>query len=218
MLSIYKTSRCLIHVQVGWYKIVLIMNAEAEGQNTMAESSLPKDANTIIAILKDMGVTDYEPRVIHQMLEFAYRYITDVLEDAKTYASHAGRTNISIEDTKLAVQMQLDHHFTGPPPRDFLVDAARQKNTAALPPLKNFAGARLPPDRYCLSSVNYRLRTTVDEKPNRKPTMSNSRSGPLIKNENRTSQKHQFVNPQIIMPNTGGAIKRKWLDEEDYDT
>nr|XP_054771078.1 prefoldin subunit 5-like [Lytechinus pictus] len=33
----------------------------------------PRDAEIMTAILKDMGVTDYEPRVINQMLEFAYR-------------------------------------------------------------------------------------------------------------------------------------------------
>ena len=37
---------------------------------------LPKDANTIIAILKDMGITDYEPKVINQLLEFTYSMYT----------------------------------------------------------------------------------------------------------------------------------------------
>ena len=45
-------------------------------------------------------------------------YITDVLEDAKTYSNHAGRSAINLDDVKLAVQTQLDHSFTGPPPRD----------------------------------------------------------------------------------------------------
>ena len=35
--------------------------------------SSPKDAQVMAAILKDMGVMDYEPRVVNQMLEFAYR-------------------------------------------------------------------------------------------------------------------------------------------------
>ena len=35
-------------------------------------SEMPKDACTIIAILKDMGISDYEPKVINQMLEFTY--------------------------------------------------------------------------------------------------------------------------------------------------
>ena len=38
-----------------------------------APKSSPKDAQVMAAILKDMGVMDYEPRVVNQMLEFAYR-------------------------------------------------------------------------------------------------------------------------------------------------
>ena len=33
----------------------------------------PKDAQVMAAILKDMGVSDHEPRVINHMLEFTYR-------------------------------------------------------------------------------------------------------------------------------------------------
>lgn len=33
----------------------------------------PRDAAVMEAILKEMGVVDYEPNVIHQMLEFSYR-------------------------------------------------------------------------------------------------------------------------------------------------
>ena len=32
---------------------------------------------------------DYEPGVVTQMLEYSYRYITSVLEDARLYANHA---------------------------------------------------------------------------------------------------------------------------------
>ena len=32
----------------------------------------PRDAAVIEAILREMGVEDFEPNVIHQMLEFSY--------------------------------------------------------------------------------------------------------------------------------------------------
>lgn len=32
----------------------------------------PRDAAVMEAILKEMGVMDYEPNVVHQMLEFSY--------------------------------------------------------------------------------------------------------------------------------------------------
>ena len=41
-----------------------------------ATKSIPTDAQVMAAILKDMGVLEYEPRVINQMLEFTYRKFT----------------------------------------------------------------------------------------------------------------------------------------------
>lgn len=37
-----------------------------------ADSSGPRDAAVMEAILKEMGVEDYDPNVIQQMLEFSY--------------------------------------------------------------------------------------------------------------------------------------------------
>ena len=36
-------------------------------------TKIPRDALVIQAILKDMGITEYEPRVVNQLLEFIYR-------------------------------------------------------------------------------------------------------------------------------------------------
>lgn len=33
---------------------------------------IPKDAQVIMSILKELNITDYEPRVINQLLEFTY--------------------------------------------------------------------------------------------------------------------------------------------------
>ncbi|KAK3586641.1 hypothetical protein CHS0354_024247 [Potamilus streckersoni] len=104
-----------------------------------------------------MGVAEYEPRLINQMLEFTYRYVTDVLDDAKVYSNHANKKIIDVDDVKLAVQCRMDHSFTSPPPRDLLMEIARHKNNQQLPLIKPYTGPRLPPDRYCLSSTNYKL-------------------------------------------------------------
>jgi len=40
--------------------------------NTVSKST-PKEAQIMAAILKDMGVNEYEPRVLNQMMEFSYR-------------------------------------------------------------------------------------------------------------------------------------------------
>ena len=39
------------------------------------EKCIPKDGQVTISILKDMGINDFEPRVVNQMLEFSYRCI-----------------------------------------------------------------------------------------------------------------------------------------------
>lgn len=121
--------------------------------------STPKDAQVMTAILKDMGVNEYEPRLVNEMLEFTYRYVTDILDDAKVYSNHASKKNIDVEDVKLAIQCRLDHSFTTPPPRDLLMDVSRHKNNTSLPLIKPYIGPKLPPDRYCLASANYRLKS-----------------------------------------------------------
>ncbi|XP_069068661.1 transcription initiation factor TFIID subunit 9B [Pleurodeles waltl] len=130
-----------------------------EQENMAAPKSTPKDAQVMAQILKDMGINEYEPRVINQMLEFAYRYVTTILEDAKIYSSHAKKSNVDADDVRLAIQCRTDQSFTSPPPRDFLLDIARQKNQMPLPLIKPYAGPRLPPDRYCLTAPNYRLKS-----------------------------------------------------------
>uniref|UniRef100_A0A8B9JR43 TAF9 RNA polymerase II, TATA box binding protein (TBP)-associated factor n=1 Tax=Astyanax mexicanus TaxID=7994 RepID=A0A8B9JR43_ASTMX len=121
--------------------------------------TVPKDAQVMMQILKDMGITEYEPRVINQMLEFTYRYVTTIIEDAKIYATHAKKSTVDADDIRLAIQCRMDQSFTSPPPRDFLLEVARQKNQAPLPLIKPYAGPRLPPDRYCLTAPNYRLKS-----------------------------------------------------------
>lgn len=34
---------------------------------------IPKDAQVIMSILKELGINEYEPRVVNQLLEFTYR-------------------------------------------------------------------------------------------------------------------------------------------------
>ena len=48
----------------------------SEEKKVEKEKSVPKDAQVMISILKDMGINDFEPRVVNQMLEFSYRLQT----------------------------------------------------------------------------------------------------------------------------------------------
>ena len=52
------------------------MSATEEQQKAEKEKSVPKDAQVMISILKDMGINEFEPRVVNQMLEFSYRCLS----------------------------------------------------------------------------------------------------------------------------------------------
>lgn len=135
----------------------------ATGPTTAAAAGKisPKDGQVIAAILKDMGVVDYEPRVLHQLLEFSYRYASNVLEDAMLYSTYAGKKTVDANDVRLSVEKISDKMFTTPPPRDLLMDLSRHKNSVPLPAIKSHAGPRLPPDRYSLISCNYKSRRGI---------------------------------------------------------
>ncbi|XP_064238251.1 transcription initiation factor TFIID subunit 9-like [Aotus nancymaae] len=130
-----------------------------ESGKMASPKSMPKDAQMMAQILKDMGITEYEPRIINQMLEFAFQYVTTILDDAKIYSSHAKKATVDADDVRLAIQCCADQSFTSPLPRDFLLDIARQRNQMPLPLIKPYSGPRLPPDRYCLTAPNYRLKS-----------------------------------------------------------
>lgn len=60
--------------------------------------SMPKDAQMMAQILKDMEITDSEARVINQMLEFAFQFVTTILDDVKIYSSHAKKATVDADD------------------------------------------------------------------------------------------------------------------------
>ncbi len=56
-----------------------------------AQHELPSDAVAVRNVLRSMGVKEYEPRVVHMLLDFMYQYVSDVLLDAEEYAEDAGK-------------------------------------------------------------------------------------------------------------------------------
>ena len=105
-------------------------NTENGGELSKA---MPKDAQVMGSILRDMGICEWEPRVINQLLEFSYNYVTCVLDDAKQFSHHAQKKSIDVEDVRLAVQMFTEKNVTTPPSRDTLLEVARSKNISTLP-------------------------------------------------------------------------------------
>ncbi|CAH3163807.1 unnamed protein product [Porites lobata] len=161
----------------------------------LAAKSTPKDALVMAAILKEMGISEYDPRVINQMLEYTYRYITTVLEDALVYCKHAGKKELDADDVQLAIQSRLDHSYTNPPPREFLIEIARQKNRLPLPQIQAKSGLRLPPDRYCLTSTNYKVKAQK-----KSPSLCSHKS--LSYSNNNLSLKYLYVSLCSVTPVT----------------
>ncbi|RRT77745.1 hypothetical protein B296_00019462 [Ensete ventricosum] len=96
---------------------------EMEGggaRDEMEEAAEPRDARVVKELLRSMGLGDgeYEPRVVHQFLELAYRYVVEVLSDAQIYSDHASKTAIDPDDVRLAIQSKVNFSFSQPPPRE----------------------------------------------------------------------------------------------------
>ena len=51
----------------------------------MAASSQPDSANKLRKLLESMGVHSFEPRVVHQLLEFQQTYLTEIFADSALY-------------------------------------------------------------------------------------------------------------------------------------
>ncbi|CAG8491932.1 10379_t:CDS:2 [Acaulospora morrowiae] len=140
------------------------MTSQPSGNSQMSSQrdKVPRDAKVMELILRSAGVEDFEPKVVQQLLEFAHRYTIDVIQDASAYAEHTGKNEIDIEDVKLAIQGRINHSFVAPPRQEFLVQLAREQNKEPLPSVPLKYGLRLPPEKYCLTALNFQL---VPEQP-----------------------------------------------------
>ncbi|KTG33070.1 hypothetical protein cypCar_00004044 [Cyprinus carpio] len=173
---------------------------------------------------------------------FAEGYITTIIEDAKIYSTHAKKSTVDADDIRLAIQCRVDQSFISPPPRDFLLDIARQKNQTPLPLIKPYTGPRLPPDRYCLTAPNYRLKSlqkkvsssagritvprlsvgAVSSRPST-PTLATPTT-PTVQNvlinPSLIGSKNILITTNMVSQNSSGdstSLKRKHEDEDDYD-
>ena len=88
---------------------------EAEKGSGLESGPDPREAQYVAQIMEAMGVDDYEPQVVRQLMEFSHRYITGVLRDAQSYMEYAGHTELHLDDVTLAIQSRVNYSFTTPP-------------------------------------------------------------------------------------------------------
>lgn len=104
-------------------------------------------------LLASLGVTAYQDRVPLQLLDFAYRYTSNVLQDAvhlgvEGYAGAMGEGSgtgsgknsasaevgsVSLNGLRLSIASRLHYQFQTGLPKEFLMDVASERNRIALP-------------------------------------------------------------------------------------
>lgn len=125
----------------------------------------PPDVLAVHSLLKSMGVEEYEPRVVSLLLDFMYTYVTDVLQDAESFAENIGREvgRVEMDDVMLAVQSRSAYSFTQPPAQDIMAELAAAVNSHEL---KAYTGDKpgllLPEEMHTLLAPNYRVGLGAD--------------------------------------------------------
>lgn len=113
------------------------------------KSRRPRDVRLVHMLLASLGVTAYQERVPLQLLDFAYRYTANILQDAvhlatEGYAGAAGDgsgtgkgsaevNNVSLPALRLSIASRLHYQFQSGLPKEFLMDVASERNRIALP-------------------------------------------------------------------------------------
>ncbi|EME85250.1 uncharacterized protein MYCFIDRAFT_6598, partial [Pseudocercospora fijiensis CIRAD86] len=159
-------------------------------------SKRPRDARLIHAILSNLGIHSYQERVPLQLLDFAYRYTSGVLNDslrlsAEGYASQQTGTggrrnqqedmnNITMSALRGAIASRHGHTFVGPLPKEYMMEQATERNRIQLPKVERTYGVQLPPEKYCLTGVGWGLKdeweSDEDVKLEEAPVMSRNAS------------------------------------------
>ncbi|CAL4923101.1 unnamed protein product [Urochloa decumbens] len=173
--------------------------AAAGGASVVDE---PRDARVVRELLRSMGLSEgeYEPRVVHQFLDLAYRYVGDVLGDAQVYADHAGKAQIDADDVRLAIQAKV------------LLELARNRNRIPLP--KSIAppgSIPLPPEQDTLLAQNYQLLPPLKPPPQVEETEDdNEEANPSMTpnpvNPNPNYSQDQRGNEQQHTPQHGQRV------------
>ncbi|BFZ52995.1 Transcription initiation factor TFIID subunit 9 [Savitreella phatthalungensis] len=111
-------------------------------------------------MLNALNVEQYEENVSLQLLTFAHQYASSILQDAIVYQDHRGANSMEASDVKLAIASRTNRSFKGAPPKEFLLELAGERNKRPLPLVNPGYGLRLPPEKYCLTNVNWAALST----------------------------------------------------------
>ncbi|CAG8724861.1 3195_t:CDS:2 [Dentiscutata erythropus] len=188
----------------------------------LQRDQVPRDSKVMELIIRSAGVSDFEPKVVQQLLEFTHRYTIDVIQDAAAYAEHTGKNDIDDEDIKLAIQGRINHSFIHPPQQEFLIQLAKEQNKEPLPQVPLRYGLRLPPERHCLTALNFKIKPEspalqqfAQENPVTSSQPEISQDIPVETNDDQ--MEIQSYNDHTIAPSTVTQDNSSHDGETDYD-
>ncbi|CAO3598099.1 unnamed protein product [Absidia cylindrospora] len=164
----------------------------------------PEDATILSLVLQSLGVNDYDPKVVQQLLEFAHY--------ALIYAEHANKTDIDLEDIQLAIQGRVNHSFTTPPPKEFLLELAEEKNKTPLPLIPEKYGNRLPADKYCLTGLNFSIAPNAPPPPFPNTTLAPPQSSSAAEASNQS-----VVAGHLQQDQQQQKRRRDDMEDDEYD-
>ncbi len=120
--------------------------------NDESPSFTPSDVQAMYEIMESMGIDDFEPQVIYQLLEVYTKYVSDVVRDAKDYCAHRGGVVPEPRDVRLAVSGSHSQLLARQPSRASMEDTAKMTNNRSrkLPQIPDYFGMKLPPPEHLL--------------------------------------------------------------------
>jgi len=168
--------------------------------------TLPPTARAIALLLASTpAVQDAQPGVLHQLLEFAHRYTSQVLSDALVYSDFAGRSGkVEMDDVMLAVQARVGWEFGGRIPKEYTLSLAAQTNSVPLPSVPEVFGVRLPPASETLTSVDFDL---IPNKPPPGTKLYDEEVEEVEESESEDEEEEDMDMEPAAIPGPGPATK-----------
>ena len=145
-------------------------------------SKRPRDAHTIHLILNQYGVNAYQERVPLQLMDFAYRYTSGMLQDSLHFVNESypglqgsagsigggarntadAATIVNLSALRLAIRSRTHYQYNPNLSKEFYTDLMTEKNKIALPPVHADAGLHLPPEQYMLTGQHWEMGENAD--------------------------------------------------------
>ncbi|KAH7724414.1 transcription initiation factor IID31kD subunit [Aphelenchoides avenae] len=140
-------------------------SAPSDSATALVAKPTPKHKEVMDNLLRDMGITLYDPQLPAAMLDVAHKVTKRILSEAHAVSDYAGKKQVDSGDVKFGIQAFDDSFKAKRPTRQFMMDLAFEKNSHPLPPIRQNFGLKLPNDRFCQVQPNFRFKGPPKKTP-----------------------------------------------------